>query len=270
MSRLDPAAVFADLTAIRQKGPFIVSITNYVVTNTTANALLALGASPAMTHAPKEVAEMTALCQGLVVNLGTITDDYLEAIPKAWRAAETHNVPVVLDPVAAGATALRRELTRSLLSTYKQTIIRGNASEIMFCNGQAAAAKGPDSLQSTHEAEDAAIALATAKQCTVCVSGEVDFLTDGARSLRLQNGHAMMPLVTGLGCTASAVCATFAGVQADPFLAACHAMAVMGMAGEMAAEKAAGPGTLQLHLYDSLYLMQEADIAGRLKQEAVK
>ncbi|MCA1945577.1 MAG: hydroxyethylthiazole kinase [Desulfovibrio sp.] len=264
-----PAAVAADLDAIRTRGPFVVSITNYVVANTTANALLALGASPAMTHARKEVAEMTALCQALVVNMGTVTDAYLEAIPPAWESARDHHVPVVLDPVAAGATALRRNLARELLRRYIPAIIRGNASEILFCAGEQSTAKGPDSLQHTAEAEDAAIRLARDKGCTVCVSGEVDFLTDGTRALRLFNGHALMPRVTGLGCTATAVCAAFAAVQPDAFLAACHAMAVMGIAGEMAAEQSAGPGTLQLHLYDCLYAMQQADIAARLRQEPV-
>ncbi|GAB7080202.1 hydroxyethylthiazole kinase [Megalodesulfovibrio paquesii] len=269
MSALTPAAIHADLEAIRRRGPFVVSITNYVVANTTANALLALGASPAMTHARKEVAEMTSLCQALVVNIGTVTDAYLEAIPPAWESARAHGVPVVFDPVAAGATALRRDLTTTLLRRHTPAIIRGNASEILFCVGERSTAKGPDSLQQTSEAEDAAQRLAQKCGCTVCVSGEVDFLTDGTRACRIFNGHVLMPRVTGLGCTATAVCAAFAGVQPDYFLAACHAMAVMGIAGEMAAEKSAGPGTLQLHFYDCLYLMQLADIAVRLRMESV-
>lgn len=259
-----PSTMIKDLNALREKKPLVTNITNYVVTNSTANALLAIGASPIMTHAVEEVEDLMNISSSLVINLGTVARTYLEAMPVAWAAANKKGIPVVLDPVGAGASRVRTEQPVNMLARYKPAIIRGNGSEIMTLAGEAGAAKGVDSTHGADAAEVAAKVLAGVHKCAVVVSGEVDLITDGEQVVRVSGGSEMMPLVTGLGCTASALCGAFAPVSACPFEAAVHAMVVMKVAGEMAAEKAEGPGTLQLHFYDTLYTMGAKDIEQRM------
>jgi hydroxyethylthiazole kinase len=260
--------VLRDLGAIRARNPVVLNITNYVVTNTTANALLAIGASPIMSHAVEEMAELVGISGALVINLGTIAPEYLAAMDPAWAAADKAGVPVVLDPVGAGASMLRTVTPLALLAKHKAFIIRGNASEIMTLAGDSgAAAKGVDSTAKSDDAADFAGALARRLDCAVAVSGEVDHVCTALAKARVKGGSALMPRVTGLGCTATALCGAFAAVNPDPFEAALCACVVMKVAGEMAAEKASGPGTLQLHFYDALYSMGEPDVRRRLKVE---
>ncbi len=265
----DAEKVFRDITAIREKAPVILSITNYVVTNTTANALLAIGASPIMSHAVEEMAEIVAISGAVVINLGTIATEYVAAMDPAWAAADEHGVPVVLDPVGAGASRLRTNTPLALLAAHKPFIIRGNASEIMTIAGESGvAARGVDSSAGSDAAGGAAMALAEKHGGAVAVSGETDLVVDAAGSrARVLGGSALMPRVTGLGCTATAICAAFATVNKDPFEAALHACVTMKTAGEIAAAKSAGPGILQLHFYDALYNMNAKDVAEHLKVE---
>lgn len=260
--------VLRDLEAIRARNPVVLNITNYVVTNSTANALLAIGASPIMSHAVDEMAELVGISGALVINLGTVAPEYLAAMDPAWAAADKAGVPVVLDPVGAGASTLRTATPLALLAGHRAFIVRGNASEIMTLAGSSgAAAKGVDSTAKSGDAADPARALASRFSCAVAVSGEVDLVCAGQATARVLGGSALMPRVTGLGCTATALCGAFAAVNPDPFEAALHACVAMKVAGEMAADKAAGPGTLQLHFYDALYSMGAADIRRRLKVE---
>jgi hydroxyethylthiazole kinase len=262
----DAEKVFRDIEAIRAKAPVILSITNYVVTNTTANALLALGASPIMSHAAEEMAELVAISGGVVINLGTVAPEYLAAMDPAWSAADEAGVPVVLDPVGAGASMLRTVTPLALLGAHKPFIIRGNASEIMTLAGSAgSAARGVDSTAKSDDAGSAARALAAKHSCAVVVSGEADLVTDGGAKARVLGGSPLMPRVTGLGCTATALCAAFAAVNKNPLEAALNACVTMKVAGELAERKAAGPGTLQLHLYDALYNMKAQDVADYIK-----
>ena len=264
----DADRVARDIEAIRAQNPVVLSITNYVVTNTTANALLALGASPIMSHAVDEMAELVGISGALVVNLGTVAPEYLAAMDPAWTAADRAGVPVVLDPVGAGASRLRTATPLTLLAAHKACIVRGNASEIMTLAGSAGAgAKGVDSTAKSDDAAAPARALAQRHNCAVVVSGEVDIICRGQDQARVLGGHALMPRVTGLGCTATALCGAFAAVNPDPFEAALHACVAMKVAGEMAAEKASGPGTLQLYLYDALYAMTAGDVRARIKVE---
>ncbi|NQT85973.1 hydroxyethylthiazole kinase [bacterium] len=261
----DARTLCRDLCLVRERAPLVHNITNYVVMNSTANALLAIGASPVMAHALEEVAEMAAIAQALVINIGTLSPPWVASMQTAVRVAGIRGIPWVLDPVGAGATTLRTETARMLLADGRPTIVRGNGSEIMALQGAAAATKGVDSVHSGDDALDAARALASEYQCVVSVSGAVDAVTDGQVVVRVANGHALMPRVTGLGCTASALTGAFAAVDASPIEAAAHAMAVMGIAGELAAEKADGPGTLQLHFLDALYGLSDDDVASRLR-----
>jgi hydroxyethylthiazole kinase len=264
---MEHATVWRDVERIRSEAPLVHNITNYVVMNTTANALLAIGASPVMAHATEEVEEMVALARALVLNIGTLSVSWIEAMFKAGRAARRRGIPVVLDPVGAGATRFRTETAERLLAEAAPTIIRGNASEIRALANASGDTKGVDSTHTSEEALDAARSLASRCRCVVVVSGATDRIVSDAGVLRVYNGHPMMPLVTGLGCTATALVGAFAAVNPSPREAAAHAMAVMGIAGEIAAERSAGPGSFQMHFLDALYQIQESDIQLRLRVE---
>lgn len=262
-------AIWNDVCAIRERGPLVHNITNYVVMNSTANALLALGASPVMAHAVEEVEDMVALADtvggALVINIGTLSPNWIVAMERAMRAAAAGSLPIVLDPVGVGATPYRTETCQTLLAAAKPTVVRGNASEIMALVNATVRTKGVDSSASADAAASSASQLAQELGCTVSVSGETDVITNGTDTMRCANGHAWMPKVTGLGCTASALTGAFLAVNDDPLTAAAHAMAVMGICGEIAAAKSAGPGTLQLHFYDALFNLVEKDVHDKLK-----
>jgi hydroxyethylthiazole kinase len=253
---------------IRKLAPVVHNITNYVVMNTTANALLALGASPVMAHAEEEMADMVNIASALVLNIGTLSKDWVKAMHKAAERALERGIPVVLDPVGAGATPYRTAVARELASAIRPAIIRGNASEIMAVLGDGARTRGVDSSEASHDAVAAARALHQVYGSAVCISGATDYVIGGQATYQIHNGHPMMTRVTGLGCTASALCGAFAAVTRDPALAAAQAMAVMGVAGELAADGAEGPGTLQLRFLDALYRLDAATLAGRIRAGA--
>lgn len=259
------SSTFASLSRIREGGPLVVNITNNVVTNSTANALLALGASPAMTHAPADAASLAALAGAVVLNMGTPDEASSASMLAAGASANRAGVPVAFDPVAAGATPYRRSLAETLLAQVKMAVVRANASEILHLAGEDAASKGVDSAHESDAAEDAAMRLAARLGCVVCVSGAVDVVTDGAKTVRLAGGHPLMTRVTGLGCTATALVGAFLAVTESPFEATLQAMAVMSCAGSMAAEGAAGPGSLQVRFHDALYAMTQADLESRVR-----
>ncbi len=263
---LIPETIYADLWTIRQKSPLIHNITNYVVMNNTANALLAIGASPVMAHAIEEVADMAAIASALVINIGTLSPSWIESMHTAAARAKQTGIPIVLDPVGAGATLFRTNTAQDLLNASPPAIIRGNGSEIMALARADVATKGVDSTSGSGDALASARILNQAYGSAVCVTGETDYILSKDSVIEVKNGHAMMPRVTGLGCTASALCGAFAAVNPDPQKAAAHAMAVMGIAGQMAADESKGPGSLQMHFIDALYRMSESDIAALLER----
>jgi len=235
--------------------------------NLTANALLALGASPVMAHAEEEVEEMAGLASALVLNIGTLSPAWIGSMRKAAAAARRRGIPIVLDPVGAGATRLRTETSRLLLEEARPAVLRGNASEIRALFHAEHETKGVDSRHAAEAALEAARGLSAEFGCAVSVSGPVDVIVRGDAVVRVANGHPLMPRVTGLGCTASALTGAFAAVNPSPFAAAVHAMAVMGIAGEMAGESAAGPASFQTLFLDALHQLSEKDIAARLRME---
>ncbi len=263
--QINAAAVWADVVKIREQAPLIHNITNYVVMNPTANALLALGASPVMAHAEEEVAEMVQIAAALVINVGTLSPLWVRAMHKAALEALKLNTPVVLDPVGAGATPYRTRTLHELLAAAGTNIIRGNASEIRALALAGATTKGVDSTAAAEEALQAARKLSLAHRCTLCVSGSVDYIVSDKQIIRVLNGDPLMTRVTGLGCTASAFCGAFAAVNPSTITAAVHAMAVMGIAGEIAAEHSCGPGSLQMHFLDALYNLTYEQIADKLR-----
>jgi len=263
---ITPENTWAAVAVIREQAPLIHNITNYVVMNSTANALLALGASPVMAHAQEEVEDMVDIASALVINIGTLSPPWVRAMIRAALKAADRGIPLVLDPVGAGATAYRTHTVRELLDTVAPTIIRGNASEILaLANADKGETKGVDTTESSSEAIEAARRLNEAYGSTVCISGATDFIVDDQIVVGIRNGHPLMTRVTGLGCTASALCGAFAAVNPSFSLAAAQAMAVMGIAGEMAAELSPGPGSLQLHFLDILYRLTREDLSRRLR-----
>ncbi len=253
------------LDRLRAAAPLVHNITNYVVMNSTANALLAVGASPAMVHAVEEVQEFVAISRALVVNIGTLSPRWVEAMRLAAARAVAGGIPWVLDPVGAGATSFRTEAAAALASMHP-TVVRGNASEIMVLAGAVGAAgKGVDSAHSTADALAPARALAARTGSLVAMTGVVDYVTDGARTVSIANGHPMMARVTGLGCTATALVGAFLAAHDDRFAAAVSALAVLGVAGELAAERSPGPGSLQVHLLDALYRMDRETLKQRAR-----
>ncbi|MET0298547.1 MAG: hydroxyethylthiazole kinase [Flavitalea sp.] len=241
------------LQLVKQQSPLVHNITNFVVMNNTANALLAIGASPVMAHATTEVGEFVTISKSLVINIGTADEYWAAAMFMAADAANETATPWVLDPVGAGATSFRDEILQALLER-KPTVIRGNASEIIALAKQnTTATRGVDSTDSTNSAIDAAQYLHQTYGSVVCVSGETDIVVDGEEITYLQNGHIMMTKVTGLGCTASALIGAFIGVTENTKDAVIAAMSLIGIAGELAVKQSVGPGSLQLNLIDQLY-----------------
>jgi len=260
-------SIWADLLRIRAEAPLVHNITNYVVMNITANALLALGASPVMAHAEEEVEEMTAIARSLVVNIGTLSAPWIAAMFKAGAVAKRNARPIVLDPVGAGATTFRTETARSLLDQLSPAIVRGNASEIRALVYDERSTRGVDSAHLSDAASGAAEALADRRHSVVVTSGAIDLILSDGAAARVFNGHPMMAKVTGMGCTASALAGAFAAVNPSAHDAAVNAMAVMGIAGELAAGRSPGPGTFVHQFLDALYLLKESDIRDRLKVE---
>lgn len=265
MNQITSNAVWEDILKIRKEAPLVHNITNFVVMNTTANALLAIGASPVMAHAVEEAEEMAGFARALVINIGTLSGHWIDAMILAGKAAVKKGIPIVLDPVGSGATKYRTATALRIMEETPPAIVRGNASEIASLAGDASTTKGVDSTRSSDSAADLALALAGKNRCTVSLSGATDIVTDGNEMVRIRNGHPMMTKVTGLGCTASALTGAFAAVNPSRLAAAVHAMAVMGIAGEIAAEKGKAPGSLQTIFIDTLYRISEKDIRKRLR-----
>ncbi len=216
MMNITASDIWSALLAIREKAPVVHNITNYVVMNSTANALLALGASPVMAHAEEEMEEMVGIASALVINIGTLSPAWVRAMHRAAEAARKRRIPIVLDPVGAGATSYRTRTARELIQAFPPEIIRGNASEIMALLEADAKTKGVDSTASSDAAVEIGRELHAECGAVVCISGETDYTIGRAGVIRGRNGHIMMTRVTGLGCTASALCGAFAAVAAGP------------------------------------------------------
>ena len=256
-----------DFRAVREKSPLVHNITNYVAMNFSANALLAAGASPVMAHAAEEVEEMSGIAGALVINIGTLDAGWVESMVKAGKNKRNSGGTVVLDPVGAGATAYRTKTAWRIIEECHPDIIRGNASEIMALLNADIKSKGVDSSCSSHDAVDSAVKLAERTGAVVVISGETDYITDGKRIETISNGSPMMPYVTAMGCTASSMVGAFAAVNPSNLLeASLHAMALMGVAGEIAAAKSAGPGSLLTNFVDTLYNITEEELAETVRQ----
>ncbi|MCL6630115.1 MAG: hydroxyethylthiazole kinase [Armatimonadetes bacterium] len=255
-----------DLRTLRANKPLIHSITNFVVMNETANAILCLGALPVMAHAREEVEEMVSMAGALVLNIGTLEPGWVDAMESAGRQANKRGIPVILDPVGAGATRLRTESSKRLLDNLKISIVRGNPAEISAIIGIASEIRGVESIGTSEVAESTAERFASTFGCTVAITGAVDVVSDGRRTAKISNGHPMLGKVVGTGCMSDVIIASFAAVEPDPFLAAIGGLVAFGIAGELAAEVAQEkPGTFHMELYNSLYALDPDTIRARAR-----
>ncbi len=257
----------ADLAAIRERKPLVHQITNYVVMNETANATLALGALPVMAHAAEEVEEMASVAAALVLNIGTLSQHWIEAMLLAAKAANRAGVPVVLDPVGAGATTLRTETAKRILEETEIAVVRGNQAEIATLAGREAEIRGVESI-SAEPGADLARAAGEQLGCVVSVTGPVDHVSDGERTIAVANGHELLGAVTGTGCMSTAITGCFLAVAGEqPLEAAAEALVAFGVAGEDAAVGAEGPGSFHVALYDALYNLDPETLDSRAKVE---
>jgi len=254
------------LRRIREHKPLVHQITNYVVMNETANATLALGALPVMAHAPEEVEEMVGLASALVLNIGTLSSDWVDAMLRAGRAATTRGIPIVLDPVGAGATAFRTETAKRILDEVDVTVLRGNAGEVATLVGVAAEVRGVESIGAAEDAAELARRAGEMLGLVASVTGPVDHVSDGRTVLSVSNGDAMLATVTGTGCMSSALTGCFLAAKPDsPLEAAAEALAAFGVAGEDAAREARGPGSFHVGLYDALAALDPETLDGRAR-----
>ncbi|MFA5206834.1 MAG: hydroxyethylthiazole kinase [Lentisphaeria bacterium] len=258
---------WADLEALRRRKPLIHNITNFVVMNGTANVILAAGASPVMAHAAEEVEEMAAVAGAVVLNIGTLWPGLVDACVKAGKRANVCGVPVVFDPVGAGATTLRTEAVKRILGEVRVSILRCNAAEAFAAAGRPAAIRGVDSLADEADLGGAAREIARQLGVTVAITGRTDVITDGTAAWQCRNGHPLLQAVTGTGCAATAMVGCFAAVQPDPVLAAAEALGYYGLCGELAAPGAAGPGSFETALRDRLYSITRQELLAGLRLE---
>jgi hydroxyethylthiazole kinase len=257
-----------DLQAIRERKPLVHQITNYVVMNETANATLALGALPVMAHASEEVEEMARLASALVLNIGTLSPHWIEAMLLAGTAATTRRTPIVLDPVGAGATEFRTRTAHRILDAVGVTVVRGNAGEVATLVGAHAEVRGVESIVAGLEPPELARTAARRLGVVASVTGPVDHVSDGDRVLAVANGHELLATVTGTGCMSSALTGCFLAAKPDePVEAAAEALAAFGVAAEDAARGADGPGTFHARLYDGLYALDPGTLDERARIE---
>jgi hydroxyethylthiazole kinase len=254
------------LRRLREAKPLVHQITNYVVMNETANATLALGALPVMAHAREEVEEMVQLAGALVLNIGTLSSHWIEAMLAAGRKADELGVPTVLDPVGAGATTYRTETAKRILDEVGVTVLRGNVGEVATLVGVAAEVRGVESIDAGGDAAEVARSAARSLGVVASVTGPVDHVSDGDTVLAVSNGHPLLAAITGTGCMSSTVTGCFLAVNRDrPLEAAAEALVAFGVAGEDAAVGARGPGSFHVALYDALAALDPETLDRRAK-----
>lgn len=251
---------------VREKQPLIHSITNQVVINFTANGLLAVGAAPVMANAVEEAGDMASIADALVLNIGTLTSPQVKAMIKAGKAANAAGVPVVFDPVGAGATPFRNETAKKILSEVDISVVRGNAGEVGFLAGIDAKVKG---VESAYQGSNRELALQAANKLgkPVVVTGKQDIITDGKQLFSGYNGNPLLTRITGAGCLLSAVVAAFLAVGDDKLKSAAAAVCFYGIAAELSAETANGPGSFQTGFLDALANLNTGQIESRIRLE---
>lgn len=264
------------LNNVKEKNPLVHHITNYVTVNDCANITLAIGGSPVMAEDINEVYDMVSLASALVINIGTLNSVSVESMMVAGKRANELNIPVILDPVGAGATAYRTATAKRIIDEVKLAVIRGNLSEIKTLYGVQSKTKGVDSSDSVSvngnersEEKEMARALAKKLNTVIAITGAVDIITDGETLYCVENGHKIMAKVTGTGCMCTSLIGCYLGATDKNLIAALAGIVSMGIAGEMAFEcldkNKGGTGTLKVKILDAIYNLSLAEIMERSK-----
>lgn len=259
-----------DINVLRQKRPLIHHITNFVVMNQTANLTLAIGGQPVMSHAIEEVEEMVSYAGCLLLNIGTLVPELIDSMVTAGKKANELGVPVVFDPVGAGATKLRTDSAKRILSEVNVSIIRANLAETLICAGIKAEIVGVDSRESDETALEKIKTASKKLGIVLAVTGVKDVITDSKQTAICSNGHEIMGKVTGTGCSSSTSVACFASVEKDSFLAAVCGVSFFSLMGELAAEKSNGPASFEISLRDKIASFTPIDAEKHLKLESLK
>jgi hydroxyethylthiazole kinase len=262
-----PFDAYALLEKIRAQKPVVHHLTNWVTIYDCANVVKVLGGSPVMAHAAEEVAQMARRAGALVLNIGTLTVEFVEAMKLAARSANVRGVPVILDACGAGATALRDQKTLELLKEVRVDLLKGNASEIARVSGEEVVTRGVDAAPVDRNLPELALNLARERHLTVVITGKVDLVADASRIFRVKNGPPLLAQVVGTGCMATSVIGAFAAVEADLAKAAAAALVCFEVAAEAAAEKAAGPGSFKERLFDCLFHLDKKTLLEKQRVE---
>ncbi len=255
------------LEKVRANKPVVHHLTNWVTINDCANIVKVLGASPVMAHAKEEAAQMASIASSLVLNIGTLTPEFVRAMKIAAKSAHKKGIPVILDVCGAGATQLRDKKSFELLDETKINIIKGNASEIARISGEPVKTKGVDAGHVSKNMIEIARDLARRRKCTVVVTGKEDIVTDGKKTYIIKNGHPMMTHVVGTGCMAASAIGTFSAVESDLAYAAACALVCFEVASECAVKLSGGPGTFKEKIFDCLFKLDKKTIAKMQKVE---
>lgn len=252
------------LLEIKNKKPLVHHLTNYVTANDCANIVLAIGGSPVMADAIEEVEDMVKIASALVINIGTLNNRTVESMIRASKKANEIGVPVILDPVGVGATPFRKDVALKLIKEVNFSIIRGNMAEIKILSGLEALSKGVDSEENDFEdGKEIAKKLAKSSKSVVAITGVIDYVSDGEKTISIRNGHEMLTKVTGTGCMTTSLIGTYAGVTDDYLSAAVAGIMSMGIAGEKALEqivKTYGSGSYKIFIIDQIYKLATEDI----------
>ena len=258
---MDGAIFSSLLSEVRSKRPLVHHITNYVTVNDCANVTICIGAAPVMAQSIDEVAEMVGMAGALVLNIGTLDAAQVGAMLRAGQRANELGIPIILDPVGAGATRFRTNTVLRLFSKLNLAVVKGNAGEIATLAGAEGDVRGVDSYGIKGDPVQIAKDLAQKLGATVAISGATDIVSDGNRTLLVDNGHELMGKVSGTGCMASSIAGAFAAVSKDHVTSTAAALAAFGLAGEKAALRSIGPASFKQALIDDLYNLTAEDLA---------
>jgi hydroxyethylthiazole kinase len=258
------------LREIRKTRPLVHHLTNIVVANDNANTMLSLGALPVMAYAREEVEEMVSQAGALVVNLGTLTKELVESALLAGRRANALGVPVILDPVGAGATYFRKESALLFLREVKVAVLRGNVAEVRSLLGLSSRMRGVESGDNSWDHLSVAREAAQQFALVVAVTGAIDYVSDGSRAIAVHNGHALLTRVTGTGCMATSLCGAFAALKRDFLFSTAGALGFLGVCAEKSALHAHGPGSFRVALFDAMYNLQEEEFEKSLRLEVLE
>lgn len=261
------------LSTVKETNPVVHNITNYVTVNDVANSLLAIGASPIMSHAEKDFPELMQIIKAtkgsLVLNIGTLDDKRVNQMLSAGKIANDLDLPIVLDPVGAGATSYRTETALKLLKELKIFVIKGNESEIQALVGESNQTRGVDAVETDSNKMDLAIKAAKQYECVVAITGKIDYISDGTFSYKVSSGTKELSKITGSGCMLAGIIGAFMCIG-KPILATTFAISLLGLAGELAKENSKGPGSFRYELFDSLANIERDFIERRLQIESLR